>query len=120
MLQRNVGDSLMPDLEHAIRERAYYLWTADGQPEGNADVYWLAAQREILATSLDSTETAGPSMHVCIPNWPRQKLSKSQGALDLEKANLAPHSHLLISRQLALSPTMVFAAGIKQALDVPV
>jgi Protein of unknown function (DUF2934) len=54
----------MQDLEHAIRERAYHLWIADGQPEGNADVYWLTAQREILATTLNSTEAAvRPSMH---------------------------------------------------------
>jgi hypothetical protein len=54
----------MQDLEHAIRERAYHLWIADGRPEGNADGYWLSAQREILATSLNSTETAAsPTMH---------------------------------------------------------
>jgi DUF2934 family protein len=54
----------MSDLEQAIRERAYHLWIADGRPEGNADVYWLTAQRDILARSLDSTGTAsgGPSM----------------------------------------------------------
>jgi hypothetical protein len=48
----------MPNLEEAIRERAYHLWIADGQPEGNADVYWLSAQREVLTTSLNSSETA--------------------------------------------------------------
>ena len=49
----------MPNLNEAIRERAYHLWIADGQPEGKADVYWLSAQREILATSVDgSSETA--------------------------------------------------------------
>ena len=54
----------MQDLEQAIRERAYHLWLADGRPEGNADVYWLSAQREILTTSLSSTETAAsPSKH---------------------------------------------------------
>jgi hypothetical protein len=42
----------MPNLEEAIRERAYHLWIADGQPEGQADVYWLNAQRQILTTSL--------------------------------------------------------------------
>jgi hypothetical protein len=53
----------MQDLEHAIRELAYHLWIADGRPEGNADVYWLSAQREILTTSLNSTKTAAsPSM----------------------------------------------------------
>jgi hypothetical protein len=54
----------MQDLENAIRERAYHLWIADGRPEGNADVYWLSAQREILTTSLNSTEIAASlSMH---------------------------------------------------------
>jgi hypothetical protein len=44
----------MPNLEEAIRERAYHLWIADGQPNGQAEVYWLNAQREILTTSLGS------------------------------------------------------------------
>jgi Protein of unknown function (DUF2934) len=29
----------MPNLEEAIRERAYHLWIEDGQPEGKADIY---------------------------------------------------------------------------------
>lgn len=45
----------MTNLEEAIRERAYHLWTADGQPEGNAEVYWSKAQREILTTSLEGS-----------------------------------------------------------------
>jgi hypothetical protein len=47
----------MANLEEAIRERAYHLWTADGQPEGKADVYWLNAQREILTTSLEGSNS---------------------------------------------------------------
>lgn len=43
----------MPNLEEAIRERAYHLWIADGQPEGKAEIYWLNAQHEILATSVE-------------------------------------------------------------------
>jgi hypothetical protein len=42
-------------LEEAIRERAYHLWIADGQPVGRADVYWLSAQREVLTTSLEGS-----------------------------------------------------------------
>src|SRR5258705_13852006 len=45
----------MPNLEEAIRERAYHLWIADGQPEGQADIYWLYAQREILTTAVESS-----------------------------------------------------------------
>jgi hypothetical protein len=48
----------MTNLEEAIRERAYHLWTADGQPEGKADVYWLNAQREILTTSLEGSTSS--------------------------------------------------------------
>jgi Protein of unknown function (DUF2934) len=45
----------MPSLDEAIRERAYHLWIADGQPEGQADIYWLNAQRELLTTSVQSS-----------------------------------------------------------------
>ena len=48
----------MTYLEEAIRERAYHLWTADGQPEGKADIYWLNAQRELLTASLESAASA--------------------------------------------------------------
>jgi hypothetical protein len=48
------GENPMPNLEEAIRERAYHLWIADGRPEGQADIYWLNAQREILTTSVES------------------------------------------------------------------
>ncbi len=43
----------MQDLDQSIRERAYRLWMEGGYQDGQADVYWLAAQREILSTSLD-------------------------------------------------------------------
>jgi hypothetical protein len=51
----------MPNLEEAIRERAYHLWIADGQPEGQADIYWLNAQREILTTSVESSGSNAPA-----------------------------------------------------------
>jgi hypothetical protein len=38
-------------LEHRIRERAYEIWTAHGCVHGEADQHWLAAEREVLATS---------------------------------------------------------------------
>ena len=46
----------MPNLDQAIREQAYHLWLADGQRDGQADAYWLAAQRYVLLASIaDST-----------------------------------------------------------------
>ena len=42
----------MQDMEDAIRERAYHLWIEGGRQDGQADNYWLAAQREVLGASL--------------------------------------------------------------------
>jgi hypothetical protein len=42
----------MQNLEQAIRERAYHLWMEEGCQDGKAEAHWLAAQREILASSL--------------------------------------------------------------------
>ena len=44
----------MQDVEQAIRERAYHFWLAAGRPNGNAEAYWFAAQREIVGASLGS------------------------------------------------------------------
>ena len=35
------------DRRHAIRERAFALWEADGRPEGREMDYWLQAEREL-------------------------------------------------------------------------
>jgi hypothetical protein len=47
----------MLNLEHAIRERAYHLWVADGCRDGAADAYWLSAQRELLNASMSVADT---------------------------------------------------------------
>ena len=51
----------MNDIEHAIRERAYHLWMAEGCPDGNAETHWLVAQREILASSLEGLGSVLPA-----------------------------------------------------------
>jgi hypothetical protein len=39
-------------LENRIRERDYEMWTAHGCVHGQAEQHWLAAERELLATSM--------------------------------------------------------------------
>jgi hypothetical protein len=40
------------ELEGRIRERAYFLWEADGRPEGRAEEFWArAVEREAAARS---------------------------------------------------------------------
>lgn len=51
----------MQDMEQAIRERAYHLWNEAGQPEGQADSFWLSAQRDLLAESLNQIATVKTS-----------------------------------------------------------
>ena len=62
----------MSNLEETIRERAYHLWIADGQPEGKADIHWLDAQREILATSVESLVSTAAAMKPKRPRYGRK------------------------------------------------
>jgi Protein of unknown function (DUF2934) len=69
----------MPNLDETIRERAYHLWIADGKPEGQADIYWLNAQRELLTTAVEGSvsEAAQPAKK---PRLARLRKSKTKAA----------------------------------------
>ena len=71
----------MQELEQAIRERAYHLWTADGRQEGNAEAHWLAAQREVLASSLGNLGSVSPT-----PRAPKKSAKK------MHSRRCGPHS----------------------------
>jgi hypothetical protein len=40
-------------LEQRIRLRAYEIWNQVGRPDGDCDQHWLAAEREVLAASME-------------------------------------------------------------------
>jgi hypothetical protein len=71
---------LMQDLEHAIRERAYHLWIADGCRDGAADEHWLTAQRQILADSLGhfARVTVGSGVQATAETKPTSKVKKAK------------------------------------------
>ena len=41
----------MNDREQQVRERAYYLWEAEGRPHGRAEIHWAMAE---IATAVFS------------------------------------------------------------------
>ena len=49
----------MPNLEEAIRERAYHLWIADGQPEGHAVVECSAGNPYDVTRRLNRNRSYG-------------------------------------------------------------
>lgn len=67
----------MQDVEQAIRERAYHLWVAEGRPDGTAEAHWLAAQREILASSLENLGTVSATSK---PKQPKKTSAKKARA----------------------------------------
>jgi hypothetical protein len=62
----------MQDVERAIRERAYDLWICEGRKDGNAEAHWLAAQRDVLASSLGSLGSVSST-----PRPPRKAAKKT-------------------------------------------
>ncbi len=41
--------------EDAIRQRAYYMWEADGRPDGKHDHYWSRAHQEATQAYAEAT-----------------------------------------------------------------
>ena len=74
----------MPNLEQAIRERAYHLWVADGCRDGAADAYWLSAQREVLNASMlasdNGTANAAPEIVAAKKKAPAKAKAKVESA----------------------------------------
>jgi hypothetical protein len=69
----------MQNLEQAIRERAYHLWMEEGCQDGNAEAHWLAAQREILASSLGALGNFSTSSKLA-KKAPKKAASKTRAA----------------------------------------
>jgi hypothetical protein len=42
--------------EDEIRTRAYLLWKAAGEPEGNIDTFWYQAEKELIEESRTTGE----------------------------------------------------------------
>jgi len=55
----------MTDLEQQVRERAYYMWEAEGRSHGRADIHWAMAEIPTAVLSyLSLLEAEGPAgMH---------------------------------------------------------
>ena len=83
----------MPNLDQAVREQAYHLWLADGQRDGQADAYWLAAQRYVLSASIaDPTITHDATTRdvASASETNAYPAKKAQAAVTSKKAAAAP------------------------------
>ena len=66
----------MQDVEQTIRERAYHLWVAEGQ-RGDEVGHWLAAQREVLASSLGTLGSISAPPKAKKPKKPAARKTKA-------------------------------------------
>lgn len=57
----NLLDSLAPDIQQRIAERAYFRWVEAGRPPCRDMDYWLTAEQEILAEVAASRRSRGGS-----------------------------------------------------------
>jgi hypothetical protein len=54
-------------LQHRIRDRAYELWQAAGEPQGKADQFWQQAEQEIRAGEAGYDKTLADSFPASDP-----------------------------------------------------
>jgi hypothetical protein len=56
------------NLERQVRERAYYLWEAEGRPHGRSQMHWQMAEiATILFGYLHAMETPPPAQEQSTP-----------------------------------------------------
>jgi len=70
--------------EDAIRQRAYYMWEADGRPEGQHDHYWSRAHTEATKAFIEATSngvakaTKGKNANDALPAAKATKATKEK------------------------------------------
>jgi hypothetical protein len=94
----------MPNLEEAIRERAYHLWLADGQPDGKAEVHWIIAQHEILGISV---ATAAGADTVVTKTARRTRSRTKQNVALAARQSIHPRSEGSANARLEHPPIML-------------
>lgn len=62
------------DRETRIRERAYRLWQADGEPDGKADEYWQRAERQLDAQGDTAEDGAAPAAEVPVDQSAKRRI----------------------------------------------
>ena len=71
--------------EDAIRQRAYYLWEADGRPDGQHEHYWALAHAEATKALVEATAdgvaqaTKGKSANAAGPAKMKEAAPKAKG-----------------------------------------
>jgi Protein of unknown function (DUF2934) len=64
----------MNDREQQVRERAYYMWEAEGRPQGRAEIHWAMA--EIANTVLHYLSLLEPKGSAGMRAGPERKRSE--------------------------------------------
>ncbi len=60
MIRQSDGP-VMNDREAQVRERAYFLWEAEGRPDGRAHIHWQMAEiATALLSYISSAQTEQP------------------------------------------------------------
>ncbi len=59
------------EIQNLIRQRAYELWVAEGQPAGMEQQHWFAAEREVLE-EVDRSGATGRAASAVTAHEPRQ------------------------------------------------
>jgi hypothetical protein len=64
--------------EDAIRQRAYFLWEADGRPDGRGDHYWYLATEEAQRAAAKPVKAAAPKAEKPAKAPPKTKAAASE------------------------------------------
>jgi hypothetical protein len=84
------GSDLMPDndIEQRIRERVFYIWTEQGQPEGKDREHWQQAESELMAGIAVPQSQVEPAQGQPVQDEPAQHKPASSESVPSESAGM--------------------------------
>ncbi len=91
--------------EDAIRQRAYYLWEADGRPDGKGDHYWAVALEEAKAAArqplpkLVKAKLVKPKAKAAPQDKPKSKVKAKAEAKPTKKAASKPRAATITAKK---------------------
>ena len=96
----------MNDREQQVRERAYYMWEAEGRPHGRAEIHWIMAE---IATAVYWRRKAPP---VCARKMNRG--NQNNYGRDPAKLKAVAHSTTSTSTISRIGPSLACNQSISR------
>ncbi len=101
----------MSDINEEIAVAAYYIWEAEGRPDGRADEHWAMACARIMPVKKTVAKKASAPKAVKSKTAPKTAAKKTKTVSKTDAPKVAPKSEPV--KEVKINPVPVKGKGVK-------